>query len=286
LAACAHRSPSSALAPPDCCCPTHLLAHEGTETVVVETRSREYVESRVRVGILESSTVALLDAAGLGDRLHREGEEHRDIYLQWPGERHHLDFTDLVGRSFWVYGQTELTKDLGRARDAEGQQSCYSVTGAAVNDLLRGHPYVTFRAADGRPVRLDADVIVGCDGAHGPSRTAMPTTTKTTWEHAYPYAWLGILADVAPSTDELIYPGHLDGFALHSMRSRTVSRLYLQVEPGTDIADWPDDERIWAALAERLGDGQDGWKLVPVRSPRRAFCRCAATSRPRCGTGT
>jgi p-hydroxybenzoate 3-monooxygenase len=241
---------------------SHLLAREGIETVVVETRSREYVESRVRAGILESSSVALLDAAGLGDRLHREGEEHRGIYLQWPGQRHHLDFTDLVGRSVWLYGQTELTKDLGRARDAEGQQSCYSVTGTAVHDLLSNRPYVTFLAADGRPVRLDADVIVGCDGAHGPSRTAVPSTAKTTWEHAYPYAWLGILAGVAPSTDELIYAWHPDGFALHSMRSRTVSRLYLQVEPATDIADWPDD-RIWAALATRLGDGQDGWELVP-----------------------
>ncbi len=241
---------------------SHLLAREGIESVLVETRSREYVEARIRAGILESSTVALLDQAGLGDRLHSRGIEHRGIYLQWPGERHHLDFTDLTGRSVWVYGQTELTKDLGRARDAAGQQAYYGVTGTAVHDLTTDDPYVTFADGDGRDVRLDADVIAGCDGSFGPSRAAVPASAKTTWERAYPYAWLGILADVAPSTDELIYAWHQKGFALHSMRSPSVSRLYLQVSPGTDIADWPDG-RIWEELAVRLGHGQDGWQLTP-----------------------
>jgi p-hydroxybenzoate 3-monooxygenase len=241
---------------------SHLLAREGIESVLVETRSREYVEARVRAGILESSTVALLDQAGLGGRLHSRGIEHRGIYLQWPGERHHLDFTDLTGRSVWVYGQTELTKDLGRARDAAGQQAYYGVTGTAVHDVTADDPCVTFTDGDGREVRLDADVIAGCDGAFGPSRAAVPASAKTTWERAYPYAWLGILADVAPSTDELIYAWHQNGFALHSMRSPSVSRLYLQVSPGTDIADWPDG-RIWEELAVRLGHGQDGWQLTP-----------------------
>jgi len=241
---------------------SHLLAREGIESVLVETRSREYVEARIRAGILESSTVALLDDAGLGDRLHRQGIEHRGIYLQWPGERHHLDFTDRTGRSVWVYGQTELTRDLGRARDADGQQAYYGVTGTAVHDLTTDHPYVTFTDGDGHDVRLDADVIAGCDGAFGPSRAAVPASVKTTWERTYPYAWLGILADVAPSTDELIYAWHPNGFALHSMRSPSVSRLYLQVSPGTDIGDWPDG-RIWDELAVRLGHGQDGWRLTP-----------------------
>jgi p-hydroxybenzoate 3-monooxygenase len=241
---------------------SHQLAREGIESVLVETRSREYVEARIRAGILESSTVALLDEAGLGDRLRREGLEHRGIYLQWPHERHHLDFTELTGSSVWVYGQTELTKDLGQARDAAGQQACYGVTGTAVHDLAADHPYVTFTDSDGRHVRIDADVVVGCDGAFGPSRAAVPASVKTTWERTYPYAWLGILADVAPSTDELIYAWHQNGFALHSMRSPSISRLYLQVPPGTDINDWPDD-RIWAELAVRLGHGQDGWELTP-----------------------
>jgi p-hydroxybenzoate 3-monooxygenase len=241
---------------------SHLLALEGIESVIVETRSREYVETRIRAGILESSTVALLDDVGIGDRLHREGLEHSGIYLQWPGERHHLDFTELTGHSVWVYGQTELTKDLGRARDAAGQPACYSVTGTAVHDLTTDHPYVTFESADGHGVRLDADVIVGCDGAFGPSRAAIPHAARTTWERTYPYSWLGILAEVAPSTDELIYAWHPDGFALHSMRSPSVSRLYLQVEPRTDINDWPDG-RVWDALAARLGHDQNGWQLTP-----------------------
>src|ERR1700761_2345960 len=241
---------------------SHLLAREGVESVLVETRSRAYVEARVRAGILESSTVALLDQAGLGDRLHSRGLEHRGIYLQWPGERHPLDFTGLTGRRGWVYGQTELTRDLGRPRDAAGQQAYYGVTGTAVHDLTSDDPYVTFTDGEGRDVRLDADVIAGCDGAFGPSRAAVPASAKTTWERAYPYSWLGILADVAPSTDELIYAWHPGGFALHSMRSPSVSRLYLQVSPGTEISDWPD-ARIWEELAVRLGHGQDGWQLTP-----------------------
>ena len=241
---------------------SHLLEREGVESVVVETRSREYVEARIRAGILESSTVELLDAVGLGERLHREGFEHRGIYLQWPGERHHLDFVDLVGRGVTVYGQTQVTKDLGRARDAAGQEFRYEVEDTQLHDLTTEHPYVTFTTGEGRPARIDADVVVGCDGSFGPSRTSVPASAARTWERTYPYSWLGVLADVAPSTDELIYAWHPDGFALHSMRSSTVSRLYLQVPPETDVADWPDD-RIWAALGQRLGQGQGGWRLTP-----------------------
>ncbi|MEU9689797.1 4-hydroxybenzoate 3-monooxygenase [Amycolatopsis japonica] len=241
---------------------SHLLDLAGVESVLVETRSREYVEARIRAGILEQSTVDLLRETGLGDRLDREGDEHRGIYLQWPEERHHLDFVDLVGRSVTVYGQTEVTKDLGKAREAAGQQIHYEVTGTAVHDIETDRPYVTFTDADGVQQRLDADVVVGCDGSFGPCRTAIPDAAKQTWERTYPYSWLGVLADVAPSTDELIYAWHPDGFAMHSMRSATVSRLYLQVPNGTDIGDW-SDERIWAALATRLGHGQHGWSLTP-----------------------
>jgi len=234
---------------------SHLLAAGGVESIVVETRTREYVESRIRAGILEHSTVELLRSAGLGDRITREGDEHRGIYLQWPGERHHLDFLDLVGRSVWVYGQTEVQKDLGRARDAAGQQVIYDVRDTEVHDPA--DPYVTF-TVDDRPERLDADVVVGCDGSFGPTREAVPGTA---WQRTYSYSWLGVLASVPPSTDELIYAWHPDGFALNSMRSPTVTRLYLQVPADTDIADWPD-ERIWDALSDRLGHGQDGWKLA------------------------
>jgi p-hydroxybenzoate 3-monooxygenase len=241
---------------------SHLLAREGVESVVVETRSRQYVERRIRAGILESSTVELLDAAGLGQRLHQEGHEHRGIYLQWPEQRHHLDFVDLVGRSVWVYGQTEVTRDLGQARDAAGQALYYEVRDTRVGDPDSEHPYVTFVDASGRSTRLDAEVVVGCDGSFGPSRAAFPRAAELVWERDYPYSWLGVLADVAPSTDELIYAWHPDGFALHSMRSPTVSRLYLQVPNGTDVAEW-SEQRIWEALAVRLGHGKDGWQLTP-----------------------
>ncbi|MBM2623838.1 4-hydroxybenzoate 3-monooxygenase [Actinoplanes sp. LDG1-06] len=234
----------------------HLLHRGGVDAVVVETRSQEYVAARIRAGILESSSVELLESVGLGDRLRAEGHEHRGIYLQMPGERHHLDFVDLTGRSVWVYGQTEVQKDLVAAGTAEVHYSVSEVELHSVAD----RPYVTFVDAAGTAQRLDADVIAGCDGSFGPSRAA--ATPDQQYERVYPYSWLGILADVAPSTDELIYAWHPNGFALHSMRSETVSRLYLQVPNGTDTADWPDD-RIWAELATRLGHGQDGWKLTP-----------------------
>ncbi|XVU22009.1 4-hydroxybenzoate 3-monooxygenase [Actinoplanes sp. CA-054009] len=234
----------------------HLLHRGGVEAVVLETRSQEYVASRIRAGILESSSVELLEEVGLGDRLRAEGHEHRGIYLQWPGERHHLDFVDLTGRSVWVYGQTEVQKDLVAAGTAA---VFYEVTDVELHDVDSDRPFVTFVDAEGEEQRLDADAVAGCDGSFGPSRHAVPAQT---FERVYPYSWLGILADVAPSTDELIYAWHPNGFALHSMRSETVSRLYLQVPNGTDPASWPDD-RIWEELATRLGHGQDGWKLTP-----------------------
>jgi p-hydroxybenzoate 3-monooxygenase len=240
---------------------SHLLAQEGVESVVVETRSRAYVESRIRAGILEHSTVELLTAVGLGDKLAAEGDQHRGIYLQWPGERHHIDFVDRVGRSVTVYGQTQVQADLGRARDAADQEIHYEVRETALHDVDTEHPFVAFRDADGREQRLDADVVAGCDGSFGPSRAAVPEAARQTWQRNYPFAWLGVLADVAPSTDELIYAWHPDGFALHSMRSATVSRLYLQVPPDADITGW-SDQRIWDALAVRLGHGQYGWELT------------------------
>ncbi|HEU5037999.1 MAG TPA: 4-hydroxybenzoate 3-monooxygenase [Nocardioides sp.] len=240
---------------------SHLLAADGVESVVVETRSEEYVASRIRAGILEQSTVDLLRMVGLGERLDREGDRHRGIHLQWPGERHHVDFVDLVGRSVWVYGQTEVQKDLVAAAHERGQQIVYEVSDTALHDLESERPSVTFTDRAGAQQRLEADVVVGCDGSFGPSRAAVPDDVRRTWERTYPYSWLGILADVAPSTDELIYAWHPDGFALHSMRSSTVSRFYLQVPDDTDLVTWSDD-RIWQGLADRLGHGQDGWELA------------------------
>jgi p-hydroxybenzoate 3-monooxygenase len=240
----------------------HLLAQDGIESVVIEARTQEYVAARIRAGILESSSVELLRSAGLGAGIEARGDEHRGIYLQWPGTRRHLDFVDLVGRSVWVYGQTQLQADLAAASEAAGRPVFYGTSGAALHDLETGRPYVTFTDSAGTAQRVDAAAVAGCDGAFGPSRAAMPDGQRETWERAYPFSWLGILASVAPSTDELIYAWHPDGFAMHSMRSATVSRLYLQVPNGTDAAEWPDD-RIWAALATRLGHGQDGWQLTP-----------------------
>ena len=238
----------------------HLLAQAGIESIVVEARSKEYVAARIRAGILESSSVDLLRSVGLGAGVDAGGEEHRGIYLQWPSERHHLDFVDLVGRSVWVYGQTQLQADLVAASEAAGRQVYYGAADAALHDLETDRPYVTFTDAEGTAQRIDAAAVAGCDGSFGPSRAAMPDAQRDTWERVYPYSWLGILADVAPSTDELIYAWHPDGFAMHSMRSATVSRLYLQVPNGTEADSWSDGQ-IWDALATRLGEGQNGWHL-------------------------
>ena len=247
----------------------HLLDRAGVDSVLIENRTPDYVLGRIRAGVLESASVDLLTQAGLGARIAAEGDEHRGIHLQWndsgrdgAGERHHLDFVDLVGRSVWVYGQTEITKDLMQARTQAGQQAYYEVSDVLLHDLESERPTVTFTDADGVAQRIEADAVAGCDGFHGPSRRSLPDAVRSSWERVYPYAWLGILADVAPSTDELIYAWHPDGFALHSMRSASVSRLYLQVRPDEDLDQW-SDERIWDALAARLGHGQDGWTLTP-----------------------
>ena len=239
---------------------SEMLAKDGVESVVIERRTEEYVLSRIRAGILEQSTVELLSELGLSDRLDEDGEQHRGIHLQWPHERHHIDFTDLTGRSVWVYGQTQLQHDLVDALKRRGQVVHYGVSDTELHDVDTDHPAVSFVDAGGVRQRIDADVIAGCDGSFGPSRSAVPERLRRTWERTYPFSWLGVLADVEPSTDELIYAWHPDGFALHSMRSRAVSRFYLQVPNGTDVSAWSHD-RIWDALGSRLGDGQDGWTL-------------------------
>ncbi len=236
----------------------HLLAERGVDAVVVESRSRAYVEGRLRAGVLEHGTVDLLVAAGLGDRLLREGLRHDGIHLQWPGERAHLDFPALTGRSVWVYGQTEVVKDLIAARLVAGGQLLFEVTDTSVTEADGERPVLRCTDADGRPQVFTCDAIVGADGFHGISRGEIPRQLQRAWQRTYPFAWLGILADVAPSTDELIYAWHPRGFAMHSMRSPEVSRLYLQVDVQDRIEEWSDD-RIWSELQTRLC--LDGWEL-------------------------
>jgi p-hydroxybenzoate 3-monooxygenase len=237
---------------------SHLLALRGIDSVVVELRSRAYCEARQRAGVLEQGSVNLLRAAGLADRLDTEGLEHGGIYLQFGGERRHLDFKDLVGAAVTVYAQTEVVKDLIAARLAAGAAIEFEITDTEVADLETGRPVLRYTSADGVRHEVSCDAIAGCDGFHGICRPAIPAARQTVSEREYPYAWLGILARVPPSTDELIYAHHPRGFALHSLRTPQISRLYLQVPPGTDVADWPDD-RIWTELQLRLG--LPGWDL-------------------------
>jgi p-hydroxybenzoate 3-monooxygenase len=238
---------------------SHLLALRGVDSVVVENRSRAYCEARQRAGLLEDGTVRLLRAAGLGARLDREGLPHGGIYLQFAGERHHLDFRDLTdGRMVTIYAQTEIVKDLIEARTAAGAALHFEVTGTEVDGLDTDRPVLRYTDAGGQRHEVVCDAIAGCDGFHGICRPAMPDGLLNVVERAYPFGWLGILAEVPPSTDELIYCRHARGFALHSMRSPQVSRLYLQVPADEDIAGWPD-ERIWAELKTRFE--VPGWEL-------------------------
>jgi p-hydroxybenzoate 3-monooxygenase len=240
---------------------SHLLALRGIQSVLIEIRSREYCEARQRAGVLEEGSVRLLRAAGLADRLNRQGIEHGGIYLQFAGERHHIDFRDLTGgRTVTVYAQTEVVKDIIARRLAEAGPDAieFEVTGTEVADLDTDHPRLGYTTRDGARHEVICDAIAGCDGFHGICRPAIPVGFQSVTERDYPYAWLGILADVPPSTDELIYARHPRGFALHSLRGPTISRLYLQVRPDEDIGDWPD-QRIWDELSERFA--LPGWEL-------------------------
>ncbi|MDP9430197.1 MAG: 4-hydroxybenzoate 3-monooxygenase [Actinomycetota bacterium] len=237
---------------------SRLLALQGIDSVVLESRSRQYVEARIRAGILEQHTVDTLTAAGVGDRLRRQGLEHSGIHLQYPGTRHTLDFPALCGRSVWVYGQTEVVKDVIAAQLDGGPPLLFEVSDIRPEDVDGDSPRIRFTDSAGVPQVLDCDVIAGTDGFHGPSGAVVQQAGGRVWERTYPYAWLGILADAAPATDELIYAWHPEGFALYSMRSPSVSRLYLQVDPAENIEDW-SDERIWDALNTRMA--LDGWSV-------------------------
>ncbi len=231
---------------------SHLLHLQGIESVVLENRSRDYVEQRVRAGVLEQGTVDLLAAAGVGERMQREGLIHHGIELRFGGRGHRINLSELSGgRAITVYGQQELIKDLIQARLAAGGPILFEVEDVSVHGLDSTAPLIRYRK-EGVALELQCEVIAGCDGYHGVCRGSIPAGALSVYEHDYPLAWLGILVQAPPPSDELIYACHERGFALYSMRSPHIARLYLQVPPAEDIANWPDT-RIWQELHTRFG---------------------------------
>jgi p-hydroxybenzoate 3-monooxygenase len=245
-----------------------LLHREGIECVVLEARDREYVEKRVRAGLLEQNTVDLLHELGVADRLDREGLEHNGIYLRYHGKNHYVNMAGLTGRHITIYGQQEVVKDLTQALLDQGVTILFEVSDVALLDIETDHPRITYEHA-GTTDELTCDAIAGCDGFHGGSR---PTIAEhlTEYDYVYGFGWLGILAEAHPATDELIYAWHEDGFALYTMRSQKISRLYLQVDADDDVGNWPDD-RIWSELGTRLGDVNTGTIFDKGITPMRSY---------------
>ncbi len=236
-----------------------LLHRAGIDCVVLESRTRAYVEQRQRAGLLEQGTVDALHEAGAADRLDQEGMVHQGIELRFDRERHHIDFPALTGgRTVTIYAQTEIVKDLVALQSADGPPLLFEAEAVAVEKPESDTPVVRF-LHEGREQTLTCDWVAGCDGFHGVSRAAFPAEISRSYTHDYPYSWLGVLADVPPSCEELIYARSERGFALHTMRSPRLSRLYLQVPNGTDPDDWPD-ERIWDDLDARFAIDAD-WTL-------------------------
>jgi len=238
----------------------HLLHLQGIESIVDETRSRKYIEERVRAGLLEQGTVDLLVETGVGERLKRECLTHHGIELRFNRRGHRIDFDDLTGgKTVTIYAQQEVIKDLVRARLEAGLPIIFEASEVSVRGFEKNaNPTIRFLAA-GEPREIQCDYIAGCDGFHGICRPSVPAGVITEFERLYPFGWLGILAEAPPSSDELVYNYSDRGFALLTMRTREISRLYLQVPFDEDIENWPDD-RIWTEL--RLRTAADGnWKL-------------------------
>jgi p-hydroxybenzoate 3-monooxygenase len=237
----------------------HLLHRAGIDNVIVERHDRRYAEERIRAGVLEQGTIDTLDEAGVGERMHREGLPHEGIELLFDRQRHRIDLAALSGgRAIVVYGQHEVVKDLIAARVANGQPILWEASDVAIHGLDGERPTVTCTHA-GERVTIEADYIAGCDGFHGICRPAIPEGALRMYDRIYPFAWLGILAEAEPSSHELVYANHERGFALFSMRSEKITRLYLQCDPDEDIKAWSDD-RIWGELHTRLAT-DDGWKV-------------------------
>jgi p-hydroxybenzoate 3-monooxygenase len=235
----------------------HLLHLRGIDSVIVENRSRDYVIERVRAGVLEHGTVELLIRAGVGARLEREGMRHAGVYFAFNGMRHRIDFEELAGRSITIYGQNEIVKDLIAARCAEGRPLYFEAADVGISGFADGAPRIRFRCQD-QDHEIACDFIAGCDGFHGVCRESLPAQAWLGYEREYPFAWLGILAHAAPGSDELVYALHERGFALFSMRSHSITRLYLQCGPDESIENW-SDERIWDELMVRF-QSADGWR--------------------------
>ena len=237
----------------------HLLHLEGIDSIILENRSRQHVVERVRAGVLEQGTVDLMSSAGVGDRLAREALRHEGIYIAFDGSRHRIAMTELTGgRAIAIYGQNEVVQDLIDARLATGRPLLFEVDDVQPEEVESRSPVLRFRDADGESHRVGCDFIAGCDGFHGVCRPSIPADRLRSYERTYPFAWLGILAEAPPSSDELVYSLHERGFALFSMRSPHVTRLYLQVEPEDDLDAW-SDARIWSELRARLATS-DGWQ--------------------------
>lgn len=276
-----------------------LLQLQGIDSVVLESRDRAYVEKRVRAGILEQGTVDTLREIGVGDRMDREGITHSGTQLTFDGTIHHIDFEQLTGRKVMVYGQQEVVKDLIAQRIADGLPIEFGVSDVQLHNLDTKTPRVTY-VHDGEQQEIVAGYIAGCDGAHGVSRSHIPAGHLTEFERIYPFAWYGILANAAPSSDELIYAHSPHGFALHSLRSDSVVRNYLQVAPGTDPASMSDDQ-IWDELdrrfalkdrdfrlnrgeiTERLVTPMRSWVVTPMRYERLFLAGDAAHTVPPTG---
>jgi p-hydroxybenzoate 3-monooxygenase len=238
---------------------SHLLHLQGIESVVLEARSRKYIEERVRAGVLEQGTVDLLNETGVGDRLKRQGLVHHGIELRFNGRGHRIDFQELTGgQGVTIYAQHEVIKDLIATRLAANGQIAFEVDDLGIHDFAATKPRISFRH-NGAAQELSCDFIAGCDGFHGICRPSVPAGALTLYDRAYPFGWLGILAQAPPSSAELTYAYHQRGFALLSMRSPEISRLYLQCSPDEDIAAWPD-EKIWQELHTRL-ETTHQWKL-------------------------
>ena len=237
----------------------HLLHLQGIESVVLESRSREYCQERVRAGLLEQTTTDLLTEMGVGERMRHEGLVHHGINLRFRGRTHRIDFADLTGRSITIYAQGEVIRDLVDARQAGGSPIFFEVENVSVQDFASSRPRILFQY-NGLQTELACDFIAGCDGFHGICRPSIPASALKVYQRDYPFGWLGILAQAPPSSQELIYAYHQRGFALLSMRTPEISRLYIQCTPDEDLQLWPD-EKIWQELQVRLSS-EEGWKLL------------------------
>ncbi|HEY4922009.1 MAG TPA: 4-hydroxybenzoate 3-monooxygenase [Xanthobacteraceae bacterium] len=249
-----------------------LLRRAGIDSIIIESRSRDYIEHRIRAGLLEQWVTDLLIELDVGTRMQREGMFHRGIFLNFEGALHHLDFRDLIGKGVTIYGQQEVVKDIVARLLSDGEQILFEVEDVSIHDFADGAPKIRFRH-DGAAREIECDFVGGCDGFHGICRPGFPPGLLATFERDYPFGWIGILAESPPPEDELIYSYHDRGFALFTMRSPTLARLYLQCAPDEDIDNWPD-ARIWDELHTRLNGVRplaEGKVLQKGITPMRSF---------------